>query len=115
MNRKLREIGSRLDVTGRDIRGMGKAGFIGRLLPWIITAIIALLSLILGFFVGRGTCPPAGGGYPYSAALIPVALTDRKKNSRMAILLISAIAFLMALNTTPVFGQAIKYNVYRRH
>jgi len=41
-------------------------------------------------------------------------VSSKKKSTKIAVLLISAIAFLVALKGTPVFGQAIRYNVYKR-
>ena len=111
---KLKEIGQKLGVTEKDIRKLRRKGISRNLLYWIIGILVAILSFLAGFFIGRGTCPPAGGGgYPFAAAVIP-GIASGKKKSRVAILLISAIAFLLALKGTPVFGQAIKYNVYKR-
>lgn len=117
MNQKLQEIGRKMGVTEKDIRDMGKRGFTGRIRYWIIAAIIAIISFILGFFIGQSTCPPTGGGggYPFSAVLTPVALAGEKRSSRIAVLLMSATAFLIAIKAAPVFGQAIEYNVYSRN
>ncbi len=114
VNQKLQEIGQKLDVSEKDIKDLGKTDFKSRILYWIITAAIAILSFILGFFAGKGSCPPAGGGYPFSMGLVPVAFSGKGKNFKISVLLVSVIAFLVALNAVPVFGQAIDYNVYGR-
>jgi len=121
MNQKLREIGQKLGVSEKDIRGMGKKGIARNILYWIIGIIIgiivAILSFVVGFFVGKGTCPSvdSGGGYPFAAGVvIPGMLSGKKKSTKITVLLISAIAFLVALKADPVFGQGIMYNVYKR-
>jgi hypothetical protein len=119
VNQKLQEIGQQLDVTEGDLEDIKKAGSTGRIIYWVITAIIALISLILGFFVGRGACPSTGdgsyGGYPFAMGLvIPAAVAGKSKSSKIAVLLISTITFLIAIKSYPVFGEAIKYNVYNR-
>jgi hypothetical protein len=142
MNKKLRGIGEQLDLTDRDIRDIRNAGYTNRMLHWIITPLITVLSFITGFFLGKGACPPVesassttttpiatststtildtattiGGGYPFAVGLvIPVALAAKKsKGSKIAVLLISTITFLIAIKSYPVFGEAIKYNVYNR-
>jgi len=116
MNQKLKEIGEKLGISEQDIGRLGKKGIVRNILYWIIGIIIAILSFIAGFFVGRGTCPSAGsGGYPFATGMvIPSMLSGKKKNTKIAVLLISAIAFLVALKVPPIFGQAIKYNVYKR-
>ncbi len=115
VNEKLGLIGDELNISKADIQRIQKANTKNNFLYWVLSAIIALLSLILGFFVGKGTCSSAGGGgYPFSMGLVPVALTGKEKNSKVVVLLVSVIAFLVALNAVPVFGQAIEYNVYKR-
>jgi hypothetical protein len=140
VNKKLQEIGKKLDITDKDIRNIGKVGFTTKIVYWIVTAIIAVISYIIGFFVGKGTCPSTGVvttttsiatttttiatttstttttiGYPYAAGLmIPSILAVKKRSSKIAILLVSAVAFLIAIKIYPIFGQAIMYNVYKR-
>jgi len=140
VNQKLREIGQKLNITDKDIRNIGRTGFTTKILYWIMTTIIALVSYIVGFFVGKGTCPSGGVtttipttttsivtttttiatttttvGYPYAASLlIPSILTVKKRSSKIAILFLSTIAFLITIKACPVFGQAIMYNVYKR-
>ncbi len=112
-DKRLQEIGGKLDVTPEDISGMKRFGLKNRLIYWIITAAITILSFILGFFLGKGSCPPAGGGYPFSMALTPVVFPG-KNRSKAVVLLVSAVAFLVALNAVPVFGQAVLYDVFSR-
>ncbi len=113
MNQKLQEIGGKLDVTQEDISGMKRAGLKSRVRYWVVSAAIAILSFILGFFLGKGSCPPAGGGYPFYMGLVPAALPGKNLN-KIAVLLVSVIVFLVALNVVPVFGQSVKYGVYLR-
>jgi len=114
MSQKLHEIGQKLNITESDIRDLGRAGLTNKILYWIITVIIAIITFVIGFFMGQSTCTSPGGGYPYAGSVIPSLLANKKKSSRVAILLFSAIAFLIAMRAYPAFGQAIKYNVYRR-
>lgn len=116
LNKKLKEIGQKLGVSEKDIRDMGKKGIARNILYWIIGIVVAILSFMVGFFVGKGTCPvESSGGYPFAAGIvIPSMLSNKKKSTKIAVLLMSAIAFLVALKAAPVFGQAIKYNVYKR-
>ena len=116
MNKKLRQIGQRLDITERDIKDIGKAGIASKILYWIITAIIAIITFIIGFFIGQGNCSTSdNGGYPFAiGSMIPGVLAGKRRSSKIAILLFSMVAFLVAIKAYPAFGQAIKYNVYRR-
>jgi uncharacterized membrane protein len=118
-NQALQKIGKELNISDKDIKDIRKAGFTSKILYWIITAIIAIISFIIGFLVGRGTLIPSGGGpsggYPFAGGLvIPSALSGKKRSSKIAILLTSATAFLIAIKVYPVFGQATLYNVYRK-
>lgn len=120
------EIGRMLNVTEKDIRGMGRKGIARNVINWIIAAIIAILAFVLGFFAGRGGCPAdvvtttttttttTLAGYPFAAALAVPFLLPVKKRGRFVALLISAIVFLVALKSTPVFGQAVLYNVFSK-
>lgn len=116
MNQKLKEIGQKLGVSEEDIKGFRKRGIARNILYWIIGIIVAILSFVVGFLVGKGTCRvESGGGYPFAAGIvIPGMLSSKKKSTKIAALLISVIAFLVALKAAPVFGQSIKYNVYKR-
>ena len=121
-NQKLRKIGRKLDLTAEQIRTIRKAGVLNKLWYWVIGAAVAILTFIIGFFVGSGSCPVCenGGGsglpsgYPYAVMVLPGMMKGKKARSKIAILLVSALAFLVAMKASAVFGQAIKYNVYKK-
>ena len=114
-NNKLQEIGDKLNVSSqeiKDIRKKNRRNLGNRIQYIIISALIAVISFILGFFTGQGTCPFTGS-YPYTSALFaPAAITNQKRGSKIAVALIAATGFLLAFKMSPVFGQAIKYGVY---
>ncbi len=136
MNKKLQEIGKKLNITEKDIQRMQK-GFISKKILTIIAGIaIAILAFILWLLWKKepGSPPPPpssspgypfspsetptpthGGGYPFAPpAIMGGYLLVKKKNSKLVGLLISAIAFFSSLIAYPVFGQAIEYDVYKR-
>lgn len=118
---KLQEVGEMLDVTEKDIRDIRKSALTKKIWYWIIGAAVAIIAALVWFFSRKESSPDpfAGGGlppgYPYAAAVIlPHMLRGKKAQSKIAILLVSALAFLVALKANSVFGQAIEYNVYKR-
>ncbi len=114
VNDKLQEIGSKLDVSGQDIKGIQKSHTLSKLKYSIATAVVGILALVIGFFAGRGSCPEtigSGGGYPFAGGLF--ALGGEKRVSKIAALMLMAIGFVVAIKTVPAFSQAILYNVYR--
>jgi len=112
-NQKLLEIGSKLNISSYDIKSIKKWHMTSKILYPIIAAIIAIISFILGYFIGQSTCSSCGG-YPYLSGIFsPVGLKQDKK-SKIAIILIAAMGFLLAFKLSSVFGQAIKYNVYKK-
>lgn len=120
INDKLQAIGSKLNVSTQDIKSIQKTHRFSNLKYYIATAIIAILTFILGFFAGQGTCPASsvspGAGYPFAGGLFTLGASGSKKRaSKIAIILLSAIAFFIALKTFPVFGQAMDYDVYAKN
>ena len=119
---KLQEIGSKLDVSGQDIKGIRKSHTLSKLKYYIATAIVGILTFIIGFFAGRGSCPEISsasiispGGYPYAAGLfVPAAMSGKKRTTKIAMILLTMAGFFVALKIAPVFSQAIKYGVYRK-
>lgn len=131
MNKKLEDIGKKLQVKGKDIRAIRKKAFTNKIWYWVAGAGIVIVTFGIAYLVGKGsvTCPecicpdspPTNGGgelpegYPYSAAvMLPTMLRGRKTSSKIAILLGSALTFFLAIKASSVFGQAILYNVYKR-
>jgi hypothetical protein len=140
MNKRLQEIGKKLNITKKDIQRMQKGFISKKILVVIVGAAIAILAFILWLLWRKETgptppspgypfsppetptptppktpTPPPGGGYPFAPpAIMGGYLLTKKKNSKIAGLLISAIAFLSSLIAHPVFGQAILYNVYKK-
>jgi len=140
MNKKLQEIGKKLNITEKDIQRMQK-GFVSKKILGIIVGIaIVILAFIVWLLWKKeiGPTPPSpgypfsppetprltspttptplpDGGYPFAPlAIMGGYLLTKKKNSKVVGLLISAIAFLSSLVAYPVFGQAILYNVYKK-
>ncbi len=121
-NKMLQEIGSKLDVSAQDIKGVQKSHTLSKMKYYIATAVIGILTFILGFFAGRGTCPEISsasivspGGYPYAAGLfVPAAMNGKKNLSKIAVMLISVIGFVAVIKAASVFGQAIEYGVYKK-
>ncbi len=118
---KLVELGSTLGVDKRDVMGVRKTGFKIRVLQGIIVVLLSFLYSII-FRLGINAkllnlnCPNVG--YPYCCSymgvgLLSVASASEKRKYRIAIILLSAVAFLSAMKAVPVFGQGIVYNVYR--
>ncbi len=114
-NKMLQEIGSKLDVSGQDIKGNRKSHTLSKIKYYIATAIVGILTFILGFFAGRGTCSETvgfGGGYPFAGGLF--ALGGQKRASKIAALMLVVVGFFVALKAVPIFGQAMDYNVYSK-
>ena len=112
INQKLLEIGNKLNISANEIKIIQKGYVTSKILYPIITIIIAIITFILGYFIGHSTC--SSGGYPYiSGAFSSLGLKQDKK-SKIATLLIAAIGILLAFKLSSVFGQAIKYNVYKK-
>ncbi|RLG12693.1 MAG: hypothetical protein DRN71_05840, partial [Candidatus Nanohalarchaeota archaeon] len=120
VNDKLQKIGSKLKVSGQDIKGIQKSHTLSKMKYYIATAVVGILTFVLGFFAGRGTCPEISsasivspGGYPYAAGLfVPAAMNGKKKTSKIAVMLISVIGFVVVVKMASVFGQAIDYGAY---
>jgi len=133
MNKKLQEIGKKLNITEKDIQRMQKGFISKKILVVIVGVAIAILAFIVWLLWKKEVGPslPPGPGYPFSPpetltptlstaptspippAIIGGYLLTKKKNSKVAGLLISAIIFLSSW-TRPVFGQSILYNVYKK-
>ncbi|MFH1127110.1 MAG: hypothetical protein ABIG84_01995 [archaeon] len=115
MNQKLQEIGNKLAVSEHDIKTIQKTHTLSNIKYYITAVIIATLAFILGFFAGQGTCPASPAGYPFAGGLTALGASgSQKRTTKLAGLLLAAIGFFIALKTTPIFGQAIDYNVYSK-
>jgi hypothetical protein len=118
MNKKLQEIGKKLNITEKDIQRMQK-GFISRKILGIIVGIaIVILAFIVWVLRKMNLIGPFRGyppGYPFApSTMMGGYLLTKKKNSKLVDLLISAITFLSSLVAHPVFGVVNLYNVYKR-
>ena len=140
MNKKLQEIGKKLNITEKDIQRMQK-GFVSKKILGIIVGIAIVILAFIVWLLWKKEIGPTRHfhGYPFSSfetprltsPPTPTPLPDRdhlfalpvimggylltkKKNSKVVGLLISAITFLSSLVAYPVFGQAILYNVYKK-
>lgn len=122
INQKLQQIGSKLNISKRDISGIQKERIKGKFLYPIIGAVIVICSTVAGFFIGKANpgCINCDG-YPFAAAgLIATAGASKKKKfflvTVIATILLSVIGFVAAYKTGQnMFGLAIMYNVYRRN
>jgi hypothetical protein len=116
MVNKIVKISKELGVNEKDIIQIKKKnGFVNKLIYWIISAIIAIISFILGYFVGKSSClNHISAGYPFASGLVISSALKEKGKPKIMLLLLSTLAFLFAIKAHPVFGQAIKYNVYVR-
>ena len=117
-NKMLQEIGSKLDVSAQDIKGVQKGYFVSKMKYYIATAIVGILTFIIGFFAGRGTCPEtigSSGGYPFAGGLFALgAPGSGKRASKIAGLMLVVVGFFVALKAVPIFGQAMDYGAYRK-
>jgi hypothetical protein len=123
MNRKLQEIGSKLNVSEEDINNIKKERIKGKFLYPLLGAVIACLSTVAGFFMGKANpiCINLEG-YPFAISGLTLAAAGVSKKRRfflvtvIATILLSVIGFIAAYKTAQrMFGYAIKYNVYRRN
>jgi uncharacterized membrane protein YfcA len=120
MNKKLQEIGEKLNITEKDIQRMQKGFISKKILIVIVGVIIAILAFIMWLLWKRENEPtplPDNGGYPFNFAppvIMSGYLLTKKKNSKVAGFLISAIAFLSSLIAPPIFGVPPPYNVYSK-
>lgn len=117
MNQKLREIGSKLNVSNEDIRNIQNTSFGERLVRIFIhpalRLILAILTFILGVSLGGGCTNCAG--YPYAAAVTATAIPEKKKKSIVYSILLPIITLIAGyLIGKQFFSYAILYNVYRR-
>ena len=53
--KELQEVGNKLNVSSQDIENIRKKTSRSRIWYIIISAVIAILSFILGYFIGRST------------------------------------------------------------
>ena len=133
MQKKLEEIGKKLDVTKKDIAKV-KGNYWKDYFLYIGAGIaIAVIFFVLGCcgvvnnavnnVINNGAVNNAGAvnntvnnvvnngmnGYPY-ALVLPGAV---KRRNKIILGLLGITAFLMLISV-PVFGQAILYNVFRK-
>lgn len=121
MNRKLQEIGNKLNVSKQDVENIQKERMRRKFLYPIVGAAIVICSTIAGFFLGvaNPVCINCEG-YPYGAAVIPsVAVSSKKKRfiliTAITTALLSVIGFATAYKTAQnMFSYAIMYSVYKR-
>ncbi|MFH1127108.1 MAG: hypothetical protein ABIG84_01985 [archaeon] len=108
-----------MNISSEDIKNIKKTTLISNLKYYIATAVIAILTFILGFFAGSGTCPVTSSissGYPFAGGLTAFgASASQKRTTKIAGIILVAAGFFIALKTSPIFGEAIKYNVFSKY
>jgi len=119
MNEKLQEIGSKLDLTARDIKIVKNAGAKEKLervlLHPISTLIISILTFIAGFKLGE-IYSEVSGPYPYmrsgfGLAGIP-AIGKKSLIFRIVVPVLAFVAGFYIAKETKNFGVAVLYNVF---
>ncbi len=107
---KLEEIGSKFDVSEKDIKNIKKDNISRKIIYWIIGILIAIICLIIGLIIYLSD----SSSYPYGIITTPIAVQTKTKKSRIAALLIVFLTFLIAIKATPVFGEAPDYDVFSK-
>ncbi len=123
INEKLRKIGEKLGVSGKDISDVKRNYWKSYFLYIGAAIVVGAIFFILGCCGGpvHNAANNAGhtvahnganhvNGYPYGLVLPGAAA---KRNGRIHLLLLGIVAFLLLISV-PVFGASILYNVYQR-
>ncbi len=115
---KLKEIGKKLGVSGSDVSNIKREYWKSYLLYIGAAIIVATILFVLGCCIGpvHNAANNAGhtvvhNGYPYG--LVLPGITARGRKTKIAAFLLGT-ATMLILASTPVFGQGIEYNVFRR-
>jgi hypothetical protein len=83
MNRKLQEIGSKLNVSEEDISRIQKERTKEKLLYTIIGAIIVGCSTVAGFLTGKANpVYVIEGGYPFATSGLSLVVTGASKKEK---------------------------------
>ncbi|MFH1127109.1 MAG: hypothetical protein ABIG84_01990 [archaeon] len=121
INEKILQIGSKLNISAQDIKDIQNHNTKNSILSPITGGIIAILSTILGFFIGMTTAGCTNcNGYPFaSAGLASTAQkTGSKKYLTPAVIitaLVSIMGFAVAYSVAQnMFGYGIMYDVYKK-
>ncbi len=114
-NEKLVQIGSKLNVSGEDIKEVQSHNRRGKIMSVIVGGGIATLSTIAGFLIGMSLA--GSNGYPYAVGgFASVAQQSQGKKylvpSVIITAIVSIIGFLVAYNHA-MFGLAIDYGAYK--
>ena len=119
MNEKLQEIGSKLDVTHKDIKIVKNVATKEKLekifLHPISTLIISILTFIAGFKLGE-IYSEVSGPYPYMRSGFGLAgISTMGKKSLIFRIVIPILAFVAGFyiaKETQNFGVAVLYNAF---
>lgn len=116
VNKKLKEIGQKLNVSGKDVKKIQNTAFKEKLVRFLIHPILGVALSILTFIVGvslGGGCANCAG-YPFTT-IGPAIVQGKKGESMLYILLIPIITLVAGyLVGKTFFSYAIMYNVYKR-
>jgi len=130
MYKKLIEIGKMIDVDKEEIKNIVKTSIskFEKIKFVLLSFVIIVISSVLGFILGKSnpvySKPPGfSTGYPFhrNNIVIPGGFLNKRKKwlGVFATFLLSILVFISVykfpqIQSQPVFGVAIKYNVYRR-
>jgi hypothetical protein len=108
----LEKIGSRLDLSDRDIEVLKRERRKWKFILILISVVIAVLSFIIGLLMGwflKGV--DNDNGYPYAVSAASFITISGARPNRWQIILLAFLGFISGLSN-PVFGQSVKYGVY---
>lgn len=117
MSQEIQKSAAKLGVGQKDIVDIKKKVRRGKIIYWVINAIIAIITFIAGFMVGSAMGEPSSG-YPYAGGLLTTGYAGPvKKRTKIAIIASALIIFLLALKAradVPEFTTPLRYGVYNR-
>ncbi len=85
----------------------------------IAALLMFLMGFLIGFFISNGDpsgdpfSEPSGDGYPFATSAFGIASTQGRKWKRILMPALFILGFLTGLSR-PVFGNSVRYGVFRR-
>lgn len=112
----LEELGSRLGLSRDDVDGIRKQR---RRWGWIIGIggiILAVISFFIGLILGiiaSGNDSSSGDSYPFAVSAFGIGRMNGRRIWKWQMPALFGLGFLTGISK-PVFGNAIKYGVFRK-